>query len=160
MAGNTKNSLKSLGSETSQKSNILILGGGQSNIGTVDPATGRVAYADMPSYLSATPTNIKYINTSNALATWAPDPALEWGWLNQTLYILSQEYTNIIYSKHSNTLLNPPIGPAIDATAPPFTPAQPSTVAKFEVYRFVYVGIPTVEVDTIKLSVNPFTKFP
>jgi len=83
------------------KTNILILAGGQSNIGTVDPATGRVPYADMPSYLSATPTNIKYINTSNALATWTPDPALEWGWLNQTLYILSQEYTNVIFSKRS-----------------------------------------------------------
>lgn len=84
-----------------RKTNILVLVGGQSNSGT-DPATGRVPYADMPSYLTATPTNIQWVNIVSSVYTlqsWTPDPAQQWGWLNQTLFTLSQEYSNVIWSK-------------------------------------------------------------
>jgi hypothetical protein len=87
--------------DINRKDNILVLIGGQSNSGT-DPATGRVPYADMPTYLQATPTNIKWVNvvaSNYVLQDWTPDPAQQWGWLNQNLYTLTQEYTNVIYSK-------------------------------------------------------------
>ncbi|MFN3753306.1 hypothetical protein [Flavobacterium sp.] len=85
------------------KQNILVLIGGQSNSGT-DPATGRVPYADMPTYLQGTPTNIKFVNvvmSAYALQDWSPDPANQWGYLNQILYNLSNEYTNVIFSKRA-----------------------------------------------------------
>jgi hypothetical protein len=88
---------------------VLIIMPAQSNEGTVDDAgtqeTGSVPFANLPSHLTTAPSNIYYIQKSGGgtltLAQWSVPNSLEWGWLNQTLYVLSGSWDEILFGKES-----------------------------------------------------------
>lgn len=90
-----------------KKPNLLLIVGGQSNSGTDADVnaqnTGRVAYSTMPAYLQTAPDNVTYVELDGiggyTLEEWDVNSSLQWGYLNQTLHVLSQEYDNVMYSK-------------------------------------------------------------
>lgn len=78
------------------RENLVLLVGGQSNCGT-DPATGRVPYADMPTYLQTAPANVEWVNVVNSsfvVEPWSVDSTVQWGWLNQAIHLLKPQYPN------------------------------------------------------------------
>ena len=95
------------------KSSILLYIGGQSNSGT-DPNTGRVAYADMPSYLKQTYTNVYFydiaLDGTGVFATYDATAGNQMGWIDQVVYALSFVYENVYVVKRAvgGTKLAPP----------------------------------------------------
>jgi hypothetical protein len=78
-----------------QEQDFLFLIGGQSNVGDA-PATGRVAYNLMPSYLAAPQENVKRWNGS-IFTTYTHPNATQWGWMNEFLYRCSERLGKSIY---------------------------------------------------------------
>lgn len=71
-------------SKAAETPDYLFLIGGQSNAGDA-PATGRVAYNLMPSYLAAPQGNVKRWNGS-VFGTYTHPNATQWGWMNEFLF--------------------------------------------------------------------------
>lgn len=93
-----------------KKANLLVLGmPAQSNMGTIDTAgqqeTGSVPFANLPTYLQTAPSNIYYVEQAGAgvlnIAQWSVPAALEWGWFNQFLLIVSGSWDEVMFGKKS-----------------------------------------------------------
>ena len=86
----------SLGSSAIPYDAHLYLIGGQSNVGT-NPATGRVAYSLIPSYLAPNMPDVKYWNEVDDFTTSYTQPNDQWGWSIEFWYSKSQEVeTNVV----------------------------------------------------------------
>lgn len=86
-----------------KRKNLVIYFGGQSNEGT-DPATGQVAASTMPAHLKNAYTNVWFwdiaMGNTNAFALYSPG-SNAMGWIDQTLYILSQVYERVYVIKRA-----------------------------------------------------------
>ena len=84
-----------------QSENLLLIMGGQSNMGA-EPATGRLDYLDIPSYLVGAMLGVKqYDNSGDSFDAFTPDPAERWGLPTEILYAINQTYTNVYFVKEA-----------------------------------------------------------
>lgn len=81
---------------------ILLIIGGQSNVGT-DPATGRIPYTNMPDLLKQAYTNVYSYQLASGFPTgftlYQANSGREMGWLDYLLYRLSLVYKEVYFVK-------------------------------------------------------------
>jgi hypothetical protein len=74
----------------------LFIIGGQSNVGDA-PATGRVSYSLMPSYLTTAQNVYQYNVGASTFDKYTHPNAIQWGWMNEFLYRVSLRLQDDIY---------------------------------------------------------------